>query len=88
MLDKSVTKVCPIPRAAWGSFIQGPPVKNAPISLNGQQQMQLQPLAMYAQDHELRMFDDSYEMYCIHCAAIGTQAEWFELLKAEVVVTK
>ena len=90
MLSSEVGPLCIVPRVAWGQFLPVPVMagpgggKLSIVNGRNQEQMQLQPQSLSALHHELRM-QDPYEMYCIFCGELGTQADWRELLRGLVV---
>lgn len=81
-----ITKSCPVQRAAY-SFTTMRPVQ-MPQMINGklgsQNAMEQVVNQVSANHHELRVWDaNTFEMYCIFCGEVETQAFWRGILKGE-----
>lgn len=81
-----VTRQCAVQRAAY-SFTTMRPVQ-MPQMINGklgsQNAMEQVVNQVSANHHELRVWDsNNFEMYCIYCGEVETQAYWQSIFRTE-----
>jgi hypothetical protein len=80
-----ITKLCPVQRPVYGFIIQKP-VVGSPLHQNGMPaKVEIQVQQINNSAHELTVIDDDYMLMCKFCAAIASQANWYEILSSEEV---
>lgn len=71
------SKQCTVQRAFQAIVVGQQPAPRSALQANGVPAQALLQIQQFANmNHELRMFGDDYEMYCVWCGQMDSQINW------------